>query len=327
MKTDTGANRTMPVLKPSHEFAPKPPAEWEHIECASKVLNDLAWVIRDAVVNLLAKGGTSSPFYADVQRDEQTALELDRHAAELFQSACDHAMAVAALVSYPVHRFAGYTCSRSVLDACANTSWLIDSAGQVDTEARFRRLFQSQLDGVNENEKRIELNPRLVQHLDCSKEEFKDICRRAIDQIIANADRAGIEPIPPKDEKSKERFLNSKPTISSLVDHYFDRNLIQFQFYSGVVHGKEADITVLATWSHHKSDRNLIEFKPRETSHLVYNAGQWLLKTWERYFVYHGWWIQDFEDTRDHYSQRIADCDLLVFSAQQNRDILGMGMS
>lgn len=118
----------MPVLKPTHELACEPVlSDWVPIYCGAVVLAELAQAVRDSVVTHTLKAAAGSPCYADAQVDETTAADLSCRVSELVQFACDQAMAVAALVKYPPHRFAPYTCARAVLEAGAEISWLCDS--------------------------------------------------------------------------------------------------------------------------------------------------------------------------------------------------------
>lgn len=297
----------MPVLKPTHEFN----NESVHddgvpIDHGASVLEELAQAIRDTVETQKGRIGTPSPSFADFLVDEKTSEALMKRAAELIQSACDHAIAVAELVSYPPHRFAPYTCARAVLEACAHLSWLCDSERLVDTNTRFRRLFQSELDATREYLKRINTNPELEKDLECSADDFRELCQRLIDQTLENAKRLHIEPIPLENPSSQIRFFKQVPKVSKLVEDYYPSALIKFQSYSGVTHGKSGDLGNLALWLISDSDRNLVEIYSGNAVNLLFDVMRWLLTTLERYMSYHGWDMQDYHDTRDHYYQRLV---------------------
>jgi len=147
--------------------------------------------------------------------------------AVLVDVAADHLMAFSKTLTEPVETFAPWVCVRTVLEASAIASWLLDPA--VSSEERARRSFAFRFEGMTESLK--------FMRVSMTKQGEIDTLLKRIDEVEDDAVRCGFGPV--RDKNRKRIGIGMQmPSVTVLVKQVFDDEPT-YRLLSAVAHGHQ----------------------------------------------------------------------------------------
>ena len=290
----------MPIIKPSQlTYTHDIPSEWQSVEKAAKLLEEMCLVIGNVVGTIGIKPTPNSTYATDCKFAGDIANSIFASASDLFLLAIDNGRSVARSVEHFPIRLAGFTCGRAVLESCSVASWLVDSDDKVDAEGRIRRYFDFILDGPYRGRRQLDKSEN-QSLLEISPAEADGMYQAAIENVMSRSDALRIYP---QDHiwSGRHPVFIGRPRPTELAGQYLAHGSLKYQWYSAIAHG-----TPGATDSHWlvKADPNnpyKLMYQPKRAFNLIESVMIWLGQTCCRVLNYLGEDIQDLEDTLEYY--------------------------